>query len=163
MWRSLSSQAPSSRSGSSVRLVRHLAFLRMTIQPTAHLPDVRSNNTSSRHVEMRLRIHGRRALAAVLSASADHFRRWFAVTGVARPRRCADESHGAGPARGHEARSRARWLTTTQVAALCFAGLTPEMARRRIRLLREARYIRSVQSNGMAEALHTLGPRGGNS
>jgi hypothetical protein len=54
----------------------------------------------------------------------------------------------------------ARWLTTTQVAALCFAGLTPEMARRRIRLLRKAHYIRSVQSNGMAEALHTLGPRG---
>jgi hypothetical protein len=43
---------------------------------------------------------------------------------------------------------------------LCFAGLTSEMARRRIRLLREARYIRSVQSNAMAEALHTLGPRG---
>jgi hypothetical protein len=54
----------------------------------------------------------------------------------------------------------ARWLTTAQIAALCFGGLTPEMARRRIRLLREARYIRSVQSNAMAEALHTLGPRG---
>jgi Replication-relaxation len=54
----------------------------------------------------------------------------------------------------------ARWLTTAQIAALSFAGLTPEMARRRIRLLREARYIRSVQSNAMAEALHTLGPRG---
>src|SRR5579871_6093328 len=54
----------------------------------------------------------------------------------------------------------ARWLTTGQIADLCFAGVTPEMARRRIRLLREARYIRSVQSNAMAEALHTLGPRG---
>jgi hypothetical protein len=54
----------------------------------------------------------------------------------------------------------ARWLTTGQIAALCFAGLTPEMARRRIRLLREARYIHSVQSNAMAEALHTVGSRG---
>ena len=54
----------------------------------------------------------------------------------------------------------ARWLTTSQISALCFAGVTPEMARRRIRLLREARYIRSVQSNMMAEALHTLGSRG---
>jgi hypothetical protein len=54
----------------------------------------------------------------------------------------------------------ARWLSTAQIAALSFAGLTPEMARRRIRLLRQARYIRSVQSNAMAEALHTLGPRG---
>jgi hypothetical protein len=54
----------------------------------------------------------------------------------------------------------ARWLTTAQIAALSFAGLTPEMARRRIRLLREARYIRTVQSNAMVEALHTLGPRG---
>jgi hypothetical protein len=54
----------------------------------------------------------------------------------------------------------ARWLTTNQIAASCFAGLTPEMARRRIRLLREARYVRSVQSNAMAEGLHTLGTRG---
>lgn len=54
----------------------------------------------------------------------------------------------------------ARWLTTTQIATICFAGLTPEMARRRLRLLRDERYVRSVQSNSMAEALHTLGPRG---
>lgn len=53
-----------------------------------------------------------------------------------------------------------RWLTTHQIARLCFAGLSAEMARRRIRLLREAGYIRSVQSNAMAEAIHTLGPRG---
>jgi hypothetical protein len=54
----------------------------------------------------------------------------------------------------------ARWLTTSQVAESCFAGLTPEMARRRLRLLREAHYVRAVQSNSMAEALHTVGPRG---
>ena len=53
-----------------------------------------------------------------------------------------------------------RWLTTRQIAALCFTGLSAEMARRRIRLLREAGYIRSVQTNAMAEALHTLGPPG---
>lgn len=53
----------------------------------------------------------------------------------------------------------ARWLTTRQMSTLCFPGLSLEMARRRIRVLREARYIRSVQTNAMAEALHTLGPR----
>jgi len=52
------------------------------------------------------------------------------------------------------------WLTTAQVAAMCFPGLTAEMARRRLRLLRKGRYIRSVRANAMAEAMHTLGPRG---
>jgi hypothetical protein len=54
----------------------------------------------------------------------------------------------------------ARWLTTWQIAALCFPTVTIEMARRRVRLLRGARYIRSFQGNQMAEALHTLGPKG---
>jgi len=54
----------------------------------------------------------------------------------------------------------ARWLPTSQVAQLCFADLSPEMARRRLRLLRKGRYVRSVQSNAMTEALHTVGPRG---
>lgn len=54
----------------------------------------------------------------------------------------------------------ARWLTTRQLAALCFPGVSVEMARRRLRLLREACYVRSLQGNQMAEALHTLGPRG---
>jgi hypothetical protein len=54
----------------------------------------------------------------------------------------------------------ARWLTTTQIAELCFSGLSLEMARRRIRLLRDMRYLRSVRSNAMAEAIHALGPRG---
>jgi hypothetical protein len=54
----------------------------------------------------------------------------------------------------------ARWLTTRQIAALCFSAVSIEMARRRLRLLREARYIRSLRANQMAEALHTLGPRG---
>ncbi len=54
----------------------------------------------------------------------------------------------------------ARWLTTTQMAELCFSGLSLEMARRRIRLLRDVRYLRSVRSNAMAEAIHAVGPRG---
>jgi hypothetical protein len=54
----------------------------------------------------------------------------------------------------------ARWLTTTQIAELCFSGLSLEMTRRRIRLLRDMRYLRSVRSSAMAEAIHALGPRG---
>lgn len=53
-----------------------------------------------------------------------------------------------------------RWLTTTQIASLCFPGVTVEMARRRLRLLGEERYIVSRQANQMAEALHTVGPQG---
>jgi hypothetical protein len=52
------------------------------------------------------------------------------------------------------------WLTTNQIAAMCFPGLTVEMARRRLRLLRAARYVRSVRANAMAEAMHTLGLHG---
>lgn len=54
----------------------------------------------------------------------------------------------------------ARWLSTSQIATLCFHGLSAEMARRRIRLLRASRYLRSVRANAMAEAMHTLAPRG---
>jgi hypothetical protein len=54
----------------------------------------------------------------------------------------------------------ARWLSTFQIAELCFHGLSPEMARRRIRLLRAERYLRSVRANAMAETMHTLGTRG---
>lgn len=54
----------------------------------------------------------------------------------------------------------ARWLTTRQVAWLCFAIGTLEPARRRLRLLGEAGYVHSIQSNRMAEALHGLGTKG---
>src|SRR5438552_3375371 len=54
----------------------------------------------------------------------------------------------------------ARWLTTRQIAALCFPGVNIEMARRRLRLLRAARYVFSCRTNRMAETLHTLGPEG---
>jgi Replication-relaxation len=54
----------------------------------------------------------------------------------------------------------ARWLTTSQVAGLCFPAVSIEMARRRLRLLRGARYIRSLRGSQMAESLHTLGVKG---
>ena len=52
----------------------------------------------------------------------------------------------------------ARWLSTRQVGELCFSHTSLEMARRRLRLLRSKKHIRSCQSNSMAQALHTLGP-----
>ena len=54
----------------------------------------------------------------------------------------------------------ARWLSTKQVAALLFSNVTPEMARRRLRLLNEDRYVFSWQHNSMAEALHALDAKG---
>lgn len=54
----------------------------------------------------------------------------------------------------------ARWLTTTQIASLCFPGVTVEMARRRLRLLAEEQYTVSRQATQMSEALHTLGTKG---
>ena len=54
----------------------------------------------------------------------------------------------------------ARWLSTRQVRALLFSNVTLGMARRRLRLLGEARYVFSWQHNSMAEALHTLDAKG---
>ncbi len=54
----------------------------------------------------------------------------------------------------------ARWLTTKQIAELCFPDVSLEMARRRLRLLGEGSYVFSRQTNQMAEALHSLGPKG---
>jgi hypothetical protein len=54
----------------------------------------------------------------------------------------------------------ARWLSTAQAAMLCFPGLSPEMPRRRIRLLRGQGYVTSRQNNRMAHSLHSLGPLG---
>ena len=56
--------------------------------------------------------------------------------------------------------AQARWLSTRQVRALSFPGVSHSMACRRLRLLRRARYVRSVRENSMMEALHTLGVRG---
>src|SRR5437667_2119348 len=54
----------------------------------------------------------------------------------------------------------ARWLSTRQVWALLFSNVTPEMARRRLRLMNENRYVFSWQHNSMAEALHALDAKG---
>src|SRR2546427_10842145 len=56
----------------------------------------------------------------------------------------------------------ARWLSTRQVASLLFSNVTLEMARRRLRLLGESRYVFSWQHNSMAEALHSLDAKGKN-
>ena len=50
-----------------------------------------------------------------------------------------------------------RWLTTRQLAALCFPAIALQNVRRRLRILRAARYVRSVQPHAMAQALHALG------
>jgi protein involved in plasmid replication-relaxation len=54
----------------------------------------------------------------------------------------------------------ARWLSTGQVAALCFPRVSRTMACRRLRLMRGARFVRTVQENPMMESLHALGARG---
>jgi hypothetical protein len=53
-----------------------------------------------------------------------------------------------------------RWLSTTQIAACCFAGVTIRVLHRRLRLLRGHRYIFSSRAHLMAEALHTLDLQG---
>jgi hypothetical protein len=50
-----------------------------------------------------------------------------------------------------------RWLSTRQVAALCFPATALQNVRRRLRILRAARYVRSVQPHAMAQALHAPG------
>ena len=54
----------------------------------------------------------------------------------------------------------ARWLTTSQAAKLCFPKTSKVVPQRRLRLMRQDRYIHSVQLNPMAESIHSLGPRG---
>ena len=54
----------------------------------------------------------------------------------------------------------ARWLSTTQIAACCFAGVTIRVLHRRLRLLRTHRYILSSRAHPMAEALHALDLQG---
>ncbi|MCI0417779.1 MAG: replication-relaxation family protein [Acidobacteria bacterium] len=54
----------------------------------------------------------------------------------------------------------ARWLTTSQVKKLCFSKVTVDMARRRLRLLRKAGYVISLQTNQMTERIQTLGRKG---
>ena len=54
----------------------------------------------------------------------------------------------------------ARWLTTRQVSLLSYSGVSLEMARRRLRVLRQAGYLFTCQANQMAASLHTLGPAG---
>lgn len=54
----------------------------------------------------------------------------------------------------------ARWLTTRQVRRLFFADASLSAARRRLRKLAGARYLRAYREHRMAEALYTLGPKG---
>ena len=54
----------------------------------------------------------------------------------------------------------ARWLSTSQIASLCFPSVSMEMARRRLRLLVEDGYVFSSQADPMAKALHCLGATG---
>lgn len=54
----------------------------------------------------------------------------------------------------------ARWLTTGQVHRRFFAPATVNAARRRLRCLVEASYVRKHQENRMREALFTLGREG---
>ena len=54
----------------------------------------------------------------------------------------------------------ARWLSTSQVGALCFPNTSKVVPQRRLRLLRQGNFIHSVQANAMAESLHSLGPSG---
>jgi hypothetical protein len=53
-----------------------------------------------------------------------------------------------------------RWLSTAQVHACSFPGVTIRVLHRRLRLLRTEGYIHSVRAHPMAEALHALGPKG---
>lgn len=50
----------------------------------------------------------------------------------------------------------ARWLTTKQIHTLFFATRSPEMVRRRLRLLRKAGYLQTRQDDWMAQGLHAL-------
>ena len=55
----------------------------------------------------------------------------------------------------------ARWLTTGQIRQLFFPGLTtPEVARRRLRLLTCHGYLQTIRPHQSAEALFALGPAG---
>ena len=54
----------------------------------------------------------------------------------------------------------ARWLATSQIHRRFFAHATKNAARKRLRKLTVAGYIRRFQQNHMTEALFTLGPEG---
>lgn len=53
-----------------------------------------------------------------------------------------------------------RWLSTSQVKALCFAEVSMEMARRRLRLLAQHSFVRTWRSTRFAEGLHALAQEG---
>lgn len=54
----------------------------------------------------------------------------------------------------------ARWLTTSQVHRRFFGKATRDAARKRLRKLTRARYLKRFQQNQMSDALFTLGPEG---
>lgn len=51
-------------------------------------------------------------------------------------------------------------LSTGQVARLCFPNVTLDAVRKSLRRLAEAGYLASHREHQMAEALHTVGPKG---
>jgi len=53
-----------------------------------------------------------------------------------------------------------RWLTTTQIQRLYFPSATLNAVQKRLRKLSDAGYLRSYRENLIAEALHTVGPKG---
>lgn len=53
-----------------------------------------------------------------------------------------------------------RWLTTSQIKVLCFPNVSLEMARRRLRLLAQHRFLRTWRTARLSEGIHILGPEG---
>lgn len=53
-----------------------------------------------------------------------------------------------------------RWLMTSQVKALCFPNVSVEMARRRLRLLAQRRFVRTWRIGPLTEAIHSVGAEG---
>ena len=54
----------------------------------------------------------------------------------------------------------ARWLTTSQIRRFFFREATLDAVRKRMRKLLAGGYLSSYRANRMAEAIHTVGPRG---
>ena len=53
-----------------------------------------------------------------------------------------------------------KWLTTGQLQRLYFPDVTVDAVRKSLRRLADAGYLTAYRENRMAEALHTLGPKG---
>lgn len=124
------------------------------------MPPLRRGDFTREHLEMPLRIHH-----GIASVAALPDLRIAATYGPVLLVRCHGTVAGVMrlTARDIEMLAllrAARWLTTSQIHRRYFAKATMSAARRRLRLLGRAGYLRKVQENPMREALYTLG-RGG--